>query len=85
MLSMMFGIPRGAARLFVASHPAWAAETAGNDSGGSIGLGDYRGRTLSGRNYAPALFSPTSWRQCAAFEKWQVRPNNTAASWTWRC
>jgi hypothetical protein len=28
MLCLVFGIPRGAARLFVASHPAWAAETA---------------------------------------------------------
>ena len=28
MLCLMFGIPRGAARLFIVSHPAWAAETA---------------------------------------------------------
>jgi hypothetical protein len=32
----MFGVPRGAGRLFVASHPAWAAETVANDSDGSI-------------------------------------------------
>ncbi len=36
MLCLMFGVPRGAARLFVASHPAWAAETVANDSDGSI-------------------------------------------------
>jgi hypothetical protein len=33
MLCLMFGVPRGAARLFVASHPAWATETAAIDSG----------------------------------------------------
>jgi hypothetical protein len=39
MLCLMFGVPQGAARLFVASHPAWATETAAIDSGGSIVLG----------------------------------------------
>jgi hypothetical protein len=28
MLCLVCGVPRGAARLFVASHPAWAAESA---------------------------------------------------------
>jgi hypothetical protein len=50
MLCLMFGVPRGAARLFVASHPAWAAETAANDSDGSIGLGGYGGKALPSRN-----------------------------------
>ena len=30
MLCVVFGVPRGAARLFVASHPAWTAETGGD-------------------------------------------------------
>jgi hypothetical protein len=31
MLRLVFGVTRGAARLFVASHPVWAAGTAAND------------------------------------------------------
>ena len=33
-VSRVFGVPRGAARLFVLSHPAWA-----EDMPGSLGLG----------------------------------------------
>jgi hypothetical protein len=34
-LCLVFGVPHATARLFVASHPAWAAEAAANDSDGS--------------------------------------------------
>jgi len=43
MLCLVFGVPRGAARLFIVSHPAWAAETAAHDSDGSLGLRGYGG------------------------------------------
>ena len=47
MLCLVFGVPRGAARLFVGSHPAWAAKTAANDSDGSIrGLGRFGRRVI---------------------------------------
>jgi hypothetical protein len=46
MLCRMFGIPQGAARLFVASHPAWAAETAAKDPNGSVGPGGYEEKAL---------------------------------------
>jgi len=49
MLCVMFSLRPGAARQFVDSHPAWAAETAANDSDGSMtGQGRYGGRTLPG-------------------------------------
>jgi hypothetical protein len=50
MLCLVFGVPRGAAKLFVASHPAWAAETGANDWDGSIGLGGYGRKALPSRN-----------------------------------
>jgi hypothetical protein len=39
MLCLVFGVPRGAARLFVVSHPAWAADTGAHDFDGSISVG----------------------------------------------
>jgi hypothetical protein len=33
-LCQVFGVPRGAARLFVVSHPAWAAEAAAREPDG---------------------------------------------------
>jgi hypothetical protein len=43
MLCLVFGVPHGAAKLFIVSHPAWAAETAAHDSDRSIGLRGYGG------------------------------------------
>ena len=52
MLRVVFGVPRGAASLFVASHPAWATENLTNDPDGAIPfLASYGGRTLPNRNY----------------------------------
>ena len=33
-VSQMFGVPRGAARLFVLSHPAWAEDQVNEDANG---------------------------------------------------
>jgi hypothetical protein len=50
-LCLMFGVPRGAARLFVASHPAWATETALDDSDESTpALGCRGARAQPSRN-----------------------------------
>ena len=48
MVSLVFGVPRGAARLFIVSHPVWASESASNDSD-EFGLGNYTGGVLPGR------------------------------------
>jgi hypothetical protein len=37
ILCMIFGLSRGAARLYLVTHPAWAAENASDDSNGSTG------------------------------------------------
>lgn len=43
MLSMAFGVPWGAAQLFVVSHPAWAAQTAPTDSHDAARLVEHHG------------------------------------------
>ena len=46
MLCLAFCIPRGAARLFVASHPVWAAGCANKDSDWATPPGGCYGRAL---------------------------------------
>ena len=47
MFCRMFDVPREAGKLFVASHPAWAAETVANDSDRSITAPGYYGAMTS--------------------------------------
>ena len=39
ILSMIFDLSCGAARMFIVTHPAWLAESASDDSNGSTGGG----------------------------------------------
>ena len=39
ILCMIFDLSRGAAKLYLVTHPAWVAENASDDSNGSTGRG----------------------------------------------
>ena len=63
MLCLVFGVPRGAARLLVASHPAWAAETAANDSD------DRSAREVTEERHYPVKLGTRASRPCRVTHK----------------